>query len=403
MARKRVAVKMLADRCSLFGESDWSAGVMQPNYTELYGTNRTIRERLRAECPQVPGVYGMLSSDGHVIYVGMSTSLAKRLQSYFASNNSRKKENRIRRKAVGVIWQPVANEVLARIRERELIRKFRPALNVMGQPVRMQTGYIIATTDAAACFQLVTEIPREHAGVWGPVPFNKFSLQAMEEFNLSYKLRNCPKQTVMQFSGEETQAPADPPSCFRIDLKTCLAPCVGECSRQEYQTSFNEAKSYLDGKTKQKLVSIEKLMQSAASDRKFETAAKLRDQLRAFEYLDRHLRRFHDWSHRANFAYRLKSEIGGQELWLIVVRGKIIDVVPRPVSASEKKTVTALIEQAKKQFSGRASQKNKSQPGQFVADRFLYHWFRKFPDEKKRKLTLNKALSLCNATLKEAS
>ncbi|MDA7527373.1 UvrB/UvrC motif-containing protein [bacterium] len=403
MARKRIEIESLADRSELFGKSVWSNGLGAVSYTQLHGTKKAIRERIREECPAVPGVYGMLSSEGHVVYVGMSSQLPKRLQSYFSTTTNRKKETRIRRHAVGVLWQPTAHPFLAQLRERQLIGRFHPPLNIQGQPVKMQTGYIVANLNEAPSFQLVTEIPKTHDGVWGPIPYHSFSIAAIEQLNLQFGLRDCPKNTVMQFKGEQKGELLTPPSCLRIDLQTCLRPCLGACSKKEYTKAFDSAKKFLNGHSKKLFSDLQKQMQSAAENRHFEKAAKLRDRAKAFEQIDSHLRRFHDWSSQASFVYRLDSEIDQQELWLIVIRGIIIDLINKPQSPEDKESVTELVDQSQRQLNGNAAAKNVSQPGEFEAARALFHWFNKFPEEVKRQYSLKKAVSLCNRKLKNAS
>lgn len=403
MARKRVEIESLAKRSDLFEKSDWSQGLGVASYTQLHGTRKAIRERIREECPPLPGVYGMLSSEGHVVYVGMSSQLPKRLQSYFSTTTNRKKETRIRRHAVGVLWQPTAHPFLAQLRERQLIGRFHPPLNIQGQPVKMRTGYIIANLNEAPSFQLVTEIPKTHGGVWGPIPYHSFSIAAIEQLNLHYGLRDCSKNTAMQFKEEQEGEILSPPSCLRIDLQTCLRPCLGACSRKEYTSAFDSAKRFLNGQTKKLFNDLQKQMQSAASDRHFEKAAKLRDRAKAFEQIDNHLRRFHDWSSQASFVYRLDSEIDQQELWLIVIRGIIIDLINKPKSVQEKESASLLIASAKQQLNGNAATKNVSQPGEFETARSLFHWFNKFPEEVKRQYSLKKAVSLCTRHLKDAS
>lgn len=403
MARKRVKIDLLSERSQIFGESAWSVVASESVPLELHGTHKAIRERIRVACPSTPGVYGMLSQEGHVDYVGMSCSLPKRLQSYFSATRRRRKETRIRQRAHGLLWQSVPHEILARLRERELIRRFRPALNVQGQPVQMQIGYIIAVDQNAPSLQLVEEIPKRHVGIWGPLPLNSFTKNAVEQLNLFFGLRDCSKQTLMQFQGEQSDPQAVPPACLRADLQTCLSPCLGGCTRTEYDTALRAVHRFLNGSTGRHLSTLEKHMRQASADQHFEKAAKLRDRIVAFEYVDNHLRRFHDWSSRASFVYRMDSAIDQSELWMIVVRGVILDVVSQPQTPEMKRLIAQRIESAVKQTLGRAKNRNLSQPGDFEAARILFRWFRKHPEEKTRQLTLPQALTHCTRRTKHAS
>jgi len=403
MARKRVTIKLLPQICSKFGQSEWAEVSTEVLSVPLDGTLKAIRERIRTHCPQLPGVYGMVNEAGHVVYVGMSTSLQKRLLTYFSSAGAKKKETRIRRRAVCLVWQTIPHGLIARLRERELIRQFRPELNVQGHPVRMKIGYVIATEQEAESFQLVTKIPKHHAGVWGPLPFNKLTTSAVEHLNLHFGLRDCPKQTRMQFREDEQIQSEVPVTCLRAEMKTCLSPCIGGCSRKQYRTAFNRAQTFLSGRSAKIFGEIEQQMLAAAKDRQFERAAKLRDRAKAFHYVSDHLRRFHDWTSQANFVYQVNSKMDEQTLWIIIVRGLIVDVLQRPQTEDEKQATAALINSAQEQFSGSSSTRNISQPGDFEAARILFRWFRKYPAEKKQQLTLKKALKHCTSLKKQAS
>ena len=49
-----------------------------------------LRAGVRAACPKLPGVYGMLGRHGDLIYVGKAKSLRARLMSYFRDSRDPK-------------------------------------------------------------------------------------------------------------------------------------------------------------------------------------------------------------------------------------------------------------------------------------------------------------------------
>ena len=94
------------------------------------------RAMLHDHCPLTPGVYGWLDSNEQICYVGKSKSLRKRLLSYFAKTPNDSKAERIRNHSRRLVWEPMADELLALIREQELIYRWRPDFNTQGQPTR---------------------------------------------------------------------------------------------------------------------------------------------------------------------------------------------------------------------------------------------------------------------------
>ena len=156
-------------------------------------------------------------------------------------------------------------------------------------------------------------------------------------------------------------------------------------------------------------------MRVAAGARKFELAARLRDRFDALSRLDFNLRRFHDWANEASFVYRFDSARDGAEWWLIVKRGVIRQIVPRPEATEERQALASLLHSflpasEKKNDSrggvrrpaGELSAMCDSDPDQlekvsFEASRLLFRWFRRFKSEKERRIPLAKALRLCES------
>ena len=402
MPRQRMEVKELDKVKSIFAESGISLPGRPVSSLESAGTLCNVRKQIRKNCPPGPGVYGMVNGEGHVNYVGMSQSLAKRLQSYFTRQKSRRKESAIRRSAGAVIWQRLDHQLIAKLRERELIRRFRPAWNVQGHPTQLKTGYIILTRQSAPAFQLVSVIPANHDGLWGPIPFHRRSVSAIEQLNQHSGLRDCPKSTVMQFAGrpiDEALAPA----CLRADLKTCLRPCLGGCSQAEYLNAVCDGRDFLSGKSRALLQDVEEQMRAAAHARQFELAAKLRDRLSQFQYLYDRLRKFHDWADAANFVYQCHSTIDETKLWIIVIRGVVQRVAFKPKSTSETQQICEVLDIANRISLGKGSESTEIKPGEFESARILYRWFRKYPNESACQITFKKALQTCQRLQRKAS
>lgn len=386
MARKRLTVRNLNKVQSLFGETNWDGFHGDVHSLSFAATNRDIRSRIREAVQSAPGVYGMLNEQGHLVYVGMSRNLPRRLQSYFSTNRARHKEVRIRRRACCVVWQSLPHELLARIREKQLIRRFRPEFNLMGQPIRMQVGYIVARQHAAQMFELVAELPHEEDEVWGPLPLNQTSRRAVTELNLHHQLRDCSSRTPMQFSDKDHSSLPAPPNCLRLELNSCLAPCHAGCSRLEYKARVDEVKRFLSGQSPNFLDRIEREMVRESQARNFEKAARLRDRRELWQVLSRHLRRLHDWSSTANFVYEVPSAIDAGSLWIVIVRGLVFDVV----AAKQPQMQTSPVWE---RFQNLNLLPTTSRPGDFEAARLVYHWFRKNPAEQQRTISQSELFS----------
>src|SRR5437879_6200850 len=89
---------------------------------------------VREHAPKQPGVYGMLDDRGRVVYIGKAKNLRSRLLSYFRVNSRDPKAGRIIQHTRVLVWEQASDEFAALLRELELIQRFRPRFNVLGQP-----------------------------------------------------------------------------------------------------------------------------------------------------------------------------------------------------------------------------------------------------------------------------
>jgi excinuclease ABC subunit C len=73
--------------------------------------------------------------------------------------------------------------------------------------------------------------------------------------------------------------------CLLYQIKRCSAPCVGRISGPDYDALVGQAKDFLSGKSGAVQADLERQMAEAAENLQFETAAMLRDRLRAATFI----------------------------------------------------------------------------------------------------------------------
>ncbi len=93
-----------------------------------FGGRSFGRDQLRA-LPEAPGVYILEDAEGDVAYVGKAANLRRRVASYFAPGAD-ERAVRVRDAAMGLTCERTGSELTALLREQQLIRELRPALNV---------------------------------------------------------------------------------------------------------------------------------------------------------------------------------------------------------------------------------------------------------------------------------
>lgn len=126
--------------------------------------DRKFGEELLAGVGTGPGVYRYLDAAGVVIYVGKAKNLRRRLASY--RNASRKKAHRKLRRIVkaasSLIYEDVASEEAALLRENALIQELKPALNIDGAFTFLYPAIGVGRTDKHALLCFTTQ-PEEYA------------------------------------------------------------------------------------------------------------------------------------------------------------------------------------------------------------------------------------------------
>ena len=74
--------------------------------------------------------------------------------------------------------------------------------------------------------------------------------------------------------------------CLLASINQCTAPCNLRIGKEEYRDDIRRLRMFLDGKKARLLKELHKEMQAASQSRRFEKAARLRDEIKALESLN---------------------------------------------------------------------------------------------------------------------
>lgn len=299
------------------------------------------RALLHDHCPLTPGVYGWLDARNQICYVGKSKSLRKRLLSYFAKTPADSKADRIRRTSQALVWEPISDELLALIREQELIYRWRPEYNTQGQPVKRQPAFLCFSKGLACKAFFTRKITDKAAQVFGPIAGTGKLRAAIDSINQVFQLRDCPDKTGFQFNNQ-AQLFDNPLSaqCIRFELGSCPGPCAAKCSRADYQSNVDRALTFASGNDTRTLDQLEQQMKQAAADCAFERAVVLRDHLSNLTWLNRRLNALRHAEATYNGVLPIAAR-KNRTAWLVLKRGRLIgsaaepDCVQRAVAAAK--------------------------------------------------------------------
>jgi excinuclease ABC subunit C len=225
--------------------------------------------------PEQPGCYLFSDGSGRVLYVGKARSLRARLASYFGAWEGIAERTRaMLESARHVEWMVVDTEAAALHLEWTLIQRHRPRYNIQFRDDKSYPELVLTTSEA---------VPRARVQR-GPVSagdrrFGPYVSASDIRQTLDLLLRVFPVRTCSD--GVYERARRSGRACLLHHIGRCAAPCTGAVSHEEHRELVDRLASFLEGRTEQVLVDLAQRMQAAAEEQRYETAARLRDQLEA--------------------------------------------------------------------------------------------------------------------------
>jgi excinuclease ABC subunit C len=225
--------------------------------------------------PQRSGVYRMQDAKGDVLYVGKARSLKQRVANYTQIKQLPKRLQRMVSQTRSMTIVTTNNEAEALLLEAQLIKRYRPAYNVLLRDDK-SFPFILLRDD--------TDFPRvtKHRGArravgsyYGPFASAGAVGNTLNALQKLFLLRSC---TDGFFKTRDRP-------CLLYQIKRCSAPCVGRIDKANYAELVGDAKDFLAGKSTQVQAKLGAQMQAAAEAMDFELAALLRDRLRALTYV----------------------------------------------------------------------------------------------------------------------
>lgn len=252
-----------------------------------------LRAKLK-DVPRKPGVYKFLNKEGVVLYVGKAKNLRSRISQYFGKSDNRAQLPFLMAEAVDFEYIVVRNELESLFLENTLIKEHMPAYNIM---LRDDKNYAFIQIDYSTQIPQITyarkveNTPPLSKGRMGgvktsPAPsLKRKGSKFFGPYSSAKKIRQTLDLTRKIFPFcSNTQVGKRP--CFYYFLHRCPGVCIGEISLPEYQQQLERIATFLAGKTAPIKKELQSQMKSAARSKRFELAARLRDQYQAIEILD---------------------------------------------------------------------------------------------------------------------
>lgn len=261
------------------------------------GTIRISRDEISlgeklGNLPAKPGVYQFKGADGRALYVGKAVNLRNRVRQYFAPlpaqaeregpsadtpRPSRRTDPRIQAmvsRATDIDLIVTDSEIEALILEATLIKKLKPRYNVDLKDDKSYP-YIVVTNEPYPRVFVTRRLIRDGSRYFGPYTDVKTMRASLKMIREIFKVRSCNFEI-----NEETIRNRKLKVCLDFHIKKCEGPCEGLVSQERYNAMVEEVAQVLRGKTASLTADLERKMQDAAENLRFEEAAEQRDKIR---------------------------------------------------------------------------------------------------------------------------
>ncbi|MFP6765937.1 MAG: UvrB/UvrC motif-containing protein, partial [Planctomycetaceae bacterium] len=244
---------------------------------------KRAHEKVR-EFPTTPGVYLMKDRLGRVIYVGKAVNLRSRASSYFteAARQDRRTAELVP-EICDIDFIPAEGEVDALLLEARLIKDIQPRFNSNLKDDKTFPYLQITTHEDFPRVEFTRTPLDKGARLYGPFTNAKKLRGTISILQKIFRFRTC----TLDIEDDDEKWRWFRP-CLLASINQCTAPCNLRISQEDYKRDIQRLRMFLDGRKDRLLKELQTEMQAASAARKFERAARIRDEIKALE--DLHLR-----------------------------------------------------------------------------------------------------------------
>ena len=237
----------------------------------------SLKEQV-ALLPMSAGCYLFENSKGEVIYVGKAKHLRNRVRSYFVESRDHSAKVRVMVRQIASMRHIVVDsETDALLLENSLIKTLQPRYNILLKDDKSYP-WIAVTAEEFPRVLSTRQIVRDGSQYYGPYGSISAQRAVLDFVREALPLRSC-----RQNMSKESIAKSKHTACLQYHLGNCKAPCIGRCSREEYQAFVDIATSVLKGDLRPVRTYLEGEMMRASEDLRFEVAARYKARLEALE------------------------------------------------------------------------------------------------------------------------
>jgi len=237
--------------------------------------NTGLNEKIK-NIPTKPGVYQFKNNVGEIIYIGKAKNLRTRVRSYFQKNKYQTPKNQSMIKRITDLdWIVVSTEVEALLTEANLVKEHKPHYNINLKDDK-SFPYIRITREPYSRIFITRDIVKDGSRYFGPYTDVYLLRRSLKAVHKIFPVRSCD-----YYLDQEVIRAGKVDLCLDYHIKKCEGPCQDLVSKNDYSAMIKRVVQFLYGKTKETENYLNKQMNIAADETRYEDAAMYRDQLAA--------------------------------------------------------------------------------------------------------------------------
>ena len=223
--------------------------------------------------PTQSGVYLMRDTNGRPVYIGKAKNLKSRVRSYF-SNDTNFKNTFLLPRVQNIDYIVTKTEAEAFLMEAVLVKQHKPRYNVRLKDDKSYPYIRCSMEEKFPRFHIERKVKKHGSLYFGPYTDVGIARRMTRFLSEHFKIRDCSNH----FMKSRTKP------CLTYDIGCCTAPCVKKVSPKRYGLQVKKSLSFLKGQGKEVLKDMEKQMQQLSQKEQFESAARLRDRIKAVTF-----------------------------------------------------------------------------------------------------------------------
>ena len=235
---------------------------------------RSALETKAKGLPTGPGVYQFKSERGTVLYVGKAQNLRSRVRQYLGGGDGRMQIPALMDRVADVDVLVTANVKEALLLENELIKQHKPVFNVK---LRDDKQYLALRLDRKEEWPRISSVRRfrkDGADYFGPYTSSVALKESLSNLRALFPLRSCSDGTFKDYARRGRP-------CIEYEMDRCLGPCCGLTDPDAYAEQVRGTLLFLRGRSDELVAGLRHRMEEAASEERFEEAARLRNRIDA--------------------------------------------------------------------------------------------------------------------------